>query len=214
MKRITACCLLLMICLTGLGLADSQEAAPGIWETIGTESITEAPTMAPQPTATPSPDAFRFRNGIRWGMNPQQVRALENAQMTERVMQDWAVMVTTEKASVSRFTADLVFMFRQDRLQMITYEFQRNDAESVFQYLNGALSSIYGERTDADPSEIKVLMDAVYPGRYKTELLRNGSRWILTDGTAVFEYYYGPEAFAIMYVSPELGGGVYQTDGL
>ena len=40
------------------------------------------------PTATPSPDAFRFRDGIRWGMNKQQVQALEPTPMTERNSDD------------------------------------------------------------------------------------------------------------------------------
>ena len=141
-------------------------------------------------------------------------RALENAQMTERVMQDWAVMVTTEKASVSRFTADLVFMFRQDQLRMITYEFQRPDAEADFQYMAGALSSLYGEKQEADPSVVKTLMDAINPGRYRLEQMSQTYAWIRSDGTAVFLYFHGPGLFSVMYAAPDLGGGLYQTQGL
>ena len=79
--------------------------------------------QAPEITATPAPNAFRFRNGIRWGMSREQVKALENEPMNERIMQAWAVMLTEGKVSVSRFAADLVFMFHEDKLMMITYEF-------------------------------------------------------------------------------------------
>ena len=96
----------------------AEETVPGIREFMETQ------------TPTPAPDAFRFRDGIRWGMNPQQVKALESEAMTERTMQDWSIMLTNEKVAVSRFTADLVFMFRQDRLLMITYEFQRQEPQA------------------------------------------------------------------------------------
>lgn len=196
------------------GSAGAEQTGPSIWEMLGVGTATDAPTETPQPTVTPSPDSFRFRDGIRWGMNPQQVKALESVNMVERVMQDWSIMVTTEKVAVSRFTADLVFIFRQEQLKMIVYEFQRQSAESDYQYLTGALCSLYGEPKDADPAVIKVLMDAVNPGRYTAESLQKANGWLAADGTAVFQYQYAPDSFGVMYVAPELGGGLYQTNGL
>ena len=178
------------------------------------EPVTGIPFFTPSPTATPSPDAFRFRDGIRWGMNPLQVRALESTAMTERSMQDWSVLFTNEKVAVSRFTADMVFMFRQERLLMITYEFQRMDPRSDFTYLSGALSAVYGERVPADPAEISNLMDAINPNYYRTESMTEAYGWFAADGTAVYLYYFTPQKFAVMYVSPELGTGIYQTNGL
>jgi len=188
--------------LAAAACAQAEQIVPGIRE------------MLEAPTATPAPDAFRFRDGIRWGMNPQQVKALETEAMTERTLQEWSIMLTNEKVAVSRFTADLVFMFRQDRLMMITYEFQRQDAEGDFRYLAGALSSVYGEKTDASPERIRTLMDAINPNRYKTESITGACGWTAPDGTAVYLYYFSPGAFAVMYVSPELGAGIYQTNGL
>ena len=210
--------LLVLIFAVLAGSAGAEQSAPSIWELLGVGAATEAPTATPtetpQPTATPSPDTFRFRDGIRWGMDPQQVKALESVNMIERVMQDWAIMVTTEKVAVSRFTADLVFIFRQNQLKMIVYEFQRQNADADYQYLTGALCSLYGEPKDADPAMIRVLMDAVNPGRYKAEDLKKTCAWLTADGTAVFQYQYAVDSFGVMYVAPELGGGLYQTNGL
>ena len=167
----------------------------------------------PQVTETPSPNAFRFRDGIRWGMNTQQVKALESVPMTERTMQDWSVMLTDGKVVVSRFTADLIFMFRDDCLQMASYEFQKG-AEDDFLYLSGALTSVYGEKKDADPLKIKALMDAINPNRYRAEQISHAIGWITADGTTVFLYYFSQNAFAIMYVSPEMGRNAYQINGL
>lgn len=210
--RLTAAIMLSFIMMLGAACAD--ETIPSIWQVLGVGVTTEAPTETPQPTITPSPDSFRFRDGIRWGMNPLQVKALESENMVERVLQDWAVMVTTEKVAVSRFTADLVFIFRQEQLKMIIYEFQRQDADSDFQYLTGALCSLYGEQKEADPSMVRVLMDAVNPGRYQADGLTQAYGWLLSDGTAVFQYRYAKDSFGVMYVAPELGGGLYQTNGL
>ena len=198
------------VLLGGMWTAGAEEAGtvPGIWAAIGTE------TPAQLVTPTPAPDAFRFREGIRWGMNPRQVKALESEGMTERTLQDWTVMVTTEKVAVSRFTADLVFMFYQEQLRMITYEFQRQQAGGDYAYLTGALSTLYGEKAEAAPATVKNLMDAVYPQRYRLDQITEPWGWTAADGTAVFLYYYSAEGFAIMYVSPELGAGLYQTNGL
>lgn len=196
--------LMSLLMLAASVCAEDTGIVPGIREYMETD----------QPTATPAPDAFRFRDGIRWGMKPEQVKALENEGMTERTLQDWSIMLTDEKVAVSRFTADLVFMFRQDRLMMITYEFQRQDPETDFRYLTGALSSLYGEKAQADPMMIKNLMDIINPNRYRTEAMTEGYGWVLPDGTAVYLYYFSKDAFAIMYVSPEIGAGAYQTNGL
>ena len=216
MRRLTwfRVVVILAAVILAAGSACADETIPSIWQVLGVGVATDAPTETPQPTITPSPDAFRFREGIRWGMNPQQVKALESENMVERVLQDWAIMVTTEKVAVSRFTADLVFIFRQEQLKMIVYEFQRQDAENDFQYLTGALCSLYGEQKEADPSMVRVLMDAVNPGRYQADGLTKAYGWLLSDGTAVFQYRYAKDSFGVMYVAPELGGGLYQTNGL
>lgn len=204
MKRTVA---RILVCV--LLLSSSAAGAEGIvdWFSFGT---TEAAVTA---TATPAPNAFRFRDGIRWSMNMKQVSALETEPMTERSMNSWSIMLTDSRVAVSRFTADLVFMFRDDRLMMISYEFPQEKQDS-FNYLTGALSSLYGEKTEAEPLKIKALMDAINPNRYKTELITQACEWNHTDGTSVYLYYYSETDFAIMYVSPELGSRIYQTNGL
>ena len=201
MKRAIACAAAIIMLLCA-GQAFGEEVS-GMRDLFG----------PPAATPTPAPNAFRFRDGIRWGMNTLQVKALETEPMTERSMQDWSVMLTDGKVQVSRFTADLVFMFRGDRLLMISYEFQQGSQED-FQYLAGALNSVYGEKNEADPLTIKALMDAINPNRYRTEMIRQACGWATDDGTTIYLYYYSGNDFAIMYVSPEQGSRIYQINGL
>ncbi len=209
MKRLVTVTALLMMLISSLSAKAEGGIAGTWWDLFGSPT----PSPAVTPTMTPAPNAFRFRDGIRWEMNMQQVRALETTPMSDRSFQNWAIMLTDGKVAVSRFTADLVFMFREDRLLMISYEFQQGSQDS-FRYLGGALSSLYGEPSEAEPLKIKALMDAINPNRYRIELITQALGWTYGDGTTVYLYYFSDTDFAITYVSPELGSRIYQTNGL
>ena len=171
----------------------------------------------PVPQATEQISAFTFRNGISWNMSTEQVRSLEVTPMNERTSGEWSVMMTAEKVAVSRFTADLVFIFRQNQLRMITYEFNHNnDSVISFYYLIGALEFKYGKSQDAEPQIVKNLMDRIDPNHYQTERIQQVHAWTDKDGTGIYLYYFDTDRFAILYASPELSatGGGYDVNGL
>ena len=195
-----------VLMLAACAAAAADQAVPSMRETLESAAATTAPASG-----------FRFRDGVTWGMSSQQVQMTEKEQMTLRSLNDWSVMVTNGKTQVSRCYADLIYMFYHDRLLMINYEFQQQDGGEDYEYLTGALSTVYGERKKPDGSAVKYMMDRVYPNRYKSEWIVNPRVWTAQDGTFIYLYYYAENAFAIMYVSPELiqgGYGVYQTNGL
>ena len=160
--------------------------------------------------------AFSFRNGITWGMNPQQVAAIENVPMEQAFSSEWSILLTSSQVPVSRFSADLVYIFRQDALRMITYEFKNDCSTLNYQYLAGALCSLYGESREAGPAMIKGWMDRVYQNYYNQDLIHNAMEWTAEDGTAIYLYYVTEKTYAILYVCPNQGGGSsnYNTDGL
>ncbi len=165
----------------------------------------------------PSGTGFVFRGGITWGMAPEQVQAAENTEMIERSQDEWSVLYSRQKVSVSRFTADLVFMFHRAGLKMITYDFGPDAGAGSYGYLTGALSSVYGDSDLPEGTEIVRVMDRIYPGYYTPDRLKEIRGWTAADGTRVYLYYYGESAYAILYVSPDTAGagdGVYVTDGL
>lgn len=161
--------------------------------------------------------AFVFRENIRWGNTPSEVREKENPEMVERKQGDWSILYTQQKAQVSLYMADLVYMFRAEQLRMITYDFGTSAGSGAFSYLEGALSSVYGGMAEAASAEVVRAMDQIYPGYYTENLLNRVRSWTAADGTVIYLYYYGPEAFAILYVSPAAvlpGAGQYNTTGL
>ena len=158
---------------------------------------------------------FSFRNGVTWGMNPQQVSLVEDVPMEQRTSSEWSVMVTAEPVPVSRFSADLVYMFYQNALRMITYEFQKDCSTLNYQYLTGALCSVYGESKEGNPIVIKGWMDKIYQNYYQQESIHDATEWSAEDGTSIFLYYYSEVSYAILYVCPVSDGSSgYDTSGL
>ncbi len=189
----------------------SGTACTGIAESGTIPSIRE--TMQTETDIQP----FSFRGGITWNMDMQQVRLMENSPMEERNSTEWSIMINSEPVTVSRFTADLVFMFYQNQLKMITYEFQAGASTLNFQYLLGALSSVYGDSVDTEGSVIKGMMDRIYPDRYRGDWIREGHMWTAKDGTHIFLYYFSANTYAILYTCPELtvqSTGGYDVNGL
>ena len=159
---------------------------------------------------------FSFRNGITWAMNQQQVSLIENIPMKQSSSSEWSVLIPESQVQVSRFYADLVYIFRQDALRMITYEFTKDCSMLNYQYLTGALCSLYGENREADAAVIKGWMDRIFPNHYALEQIHEAREWTAEDGTSIFQYYYTAENYAILYICPTTNGGNagYDTNGL
>ena len=200
MKKIR-CLFLALLLLLQMGTAMGEGVIPDLWGL---------------PTVTLQPAAFFFRGGIQWNMSREQVRGLEPIELTERNNASWSVLIPLKPVEVSRYTADLVYMFYEDQLKMIQYDFGTNGSEADFLYLTGALDTVYGEHDEPAASEIVRWMDQIYPTYYKEETILNRRRWTAGDGTEVYLFYYAVNAYTILYTAPAANGaqGNYITTGL
>ena len=172
------------------------------------------PNLRETPTVPPESESFRFRGGAQWNMSREQVRGLETTELAERSQDSWSILYPLNGVEVSRYTADLVYMFYSDRLKMISYDFGTRGTESDFAYLTGALDSIYGTHREADPAEIVGVMDQIYPGYYSAEGILLPRGWKAGEDTLIYLYYYAKDASAILYVCAGEGPGSYVTTGL
>lgn len=198
MKKILCLGLLLLLLLPASGLAGGV-----------------IPNLREAPSDTPAPAVFSFRSGIRWNMSRELVRALEQSmELTERNQDGWSVLFPLAPVEVSKFTADLVYMFYNDRLKMISYDFGVGKTAEDYRYLTGALDSVYGEHTEPGPEAIIGVMDQIYPGYYQAGSLLNRRGWTAGEDTLIYLYYYTDSAFAILYVNAGGAPVTYQTNGL
>ena len=201
-KRLCFLMIFILSCAAATGLGEG--VIPYLWG-------------APAETETPAPSAsFFFRGGIQWNMTREQVRALEPIELTERNNESWSVLIPLMPVEVSRYTADLVYMFREDQLKMIQYDFGATNSAADFLYLTGALDTVYGEHEEPEVSEIVSLMDQIYPTYYRAESITGQAAWTAGDGTRIYKFYYSPGAYTILYANPGdgLASGNYVTTGL
>ena len=189
--------MILLLSVTGCAMADG--VIPNLRET---------------PTAAPEAASFSFRGGVQWNMSREQVRAMEIVEMAERNQDGWSILYPFAPVQVSKYTADLVYMFYNDRLKMISYDFGATGTEADYQYLAGALDTVYGDHTEPDASEIVGIMDQIYPGYYSAERLLNRRGWKAGDDTLIYLYYYAESSYAILYVCGGSTPGNYVTTGL
>lgn len=164
-----------------------------------------------------SPEPFSFRGGVQWNMNREQVRAVDTVELTERSQDKWSILFPMSPVEVSRFTADLVYMFYNDRLKMVSYDFGVTGTSADYAYLTGALDSIYGTHAVPEAYEIIGIMDQIYPGYYREQQLHHLLSWTWGSDTRIFQYYYGESAYAILYVcisEGSTGQSGYVTTGL
>ncbi len=175
------------------------------------------PNLWGQATATPAP-AFSFRGGVAWDMSRQQVRAAEPAlEMIERSQGDWSILYPTSQVEVSRYRADLVYMFYGDRLKMINYDFGSSGTSADYAYLTGALDAVYGDHTEADSSVVVSIMDQINSGYYSASSLHSVLNWTAGSDTWIYLYYYSQTAYGILYVNAGAGtapAASYVTTGL
>ncbi len=198
MKRIPALVLALLLMFPTLALAGGV-----------------IPNLRDTPTAAPEAEAvFTFRGGVHWNMTRELVKSLESLELMEQSRDGWSILIPLTRVEVSKFNADLVYMFYNDRLKMISYDFGAGGTEADFQYLTGALDSVYGDHTEPEASEIKGIMDQIYPGYYEEPRLLNRKAWKAGGDTLIYLYYYADGAYAILYVSAGAGPQSYVTTGL
>ena len=198
MKKAVCLCLALLMLLPSAGLASG--IIPNLRED----------------ASTPAPAIFSFRAGVHWNMTRELVRALEVVELSERSSEGWSILFPLAPVEVSKFTAELVYMFYNDRLKMIIYDFVGGGYTNTdYQYLTGALDSVYGEHTEPPASAIIGVMDQIYSGYYSVENLRNIRGWTYGDDTLIYLFYSSENVFSILYVNAGSSGPLsYVTTGL
>ena len=117
---------------------------------------------------------FTFRNGLRWGMTPDEVLAAKNRTHytdTEQISRS-ALACELDDLTVSKFTADLSYLLVGGKLAGVhvnPHLFISKDTEAA-EYLKQALIAVYGE------------VDATLPASSAITALMNINDWQLMYG--------------------------------
>ena len=162
---------------------------------------------------------FTFRNGVQFGMSMDQVIACEGSEPGEHdfLTEDspWECLEWYD-VPVSRFSAQLNYIFNGDQLKLAVYDFyNRLHADSGdVDYLKAAIDEVYGEGVISEPEEILAIMNMLVPGLYNLDSFDYRYIWRL-DGVRVFLLSYENErSYSLMYVSDTMASSEYDTHGL
>ena len=159
--------------------------------------------------------------GLDWGAGKAEIIAREGEDYSETASLDEATGLTgllyTNGISVSKFEdAYLVYLLSDDRLFTAGYELDSEDLDADFDYLESALSSLYGP-SSPETAEDFVQMLSVFEGGVPERV----TGW-LVDGTGIVLASFEFGSIDIVYIGlddfPDLQFAVeeesLQTDGL
>lgn len=148
-------------------------------------SAMPAPAPATDVPGVGSDGSFTFRNGLHWGMTPEEVLATEKKlafQSEQRVSDRVVGRVLTVK--LSKFDVRGVYFFVDNRLAAVEFFYagsQNGDAT----YLGNALQNVYGE-AEKNAAVLKQLATAIIAVRGKLDGYTNAAfSWFLPNGTAI-----------------------------
>lgn len=170
------------------------------------------------PEATPAPlapDAFRLRGGVGWQSTLEQVEESENIWSHDGVETFGNLQVLyVSGVSVSKFEAELMYLFRNGALTAICYGFEGGEDDMA--YLRAALGQKYGAEAGSDASRVARALTAVSPRAVSAETVRENAFWLLPDGTLTAIFCTDENALGILYANEPslLREGVYNTRGL
>lgn len=164
---------------------------------------------------------FVFRNGITWGMTYADASAAEGRECDYVHQFDGGCSLAYYTAvTVSRYTADMGFIFWDDALRLTVYDFiylgiADENGDDPFAYLLGAMESSYGAPAAADPVDAAAVINHVSEGLYAPEELTDVYEWNLAD-TVIYMLRYPNDSFCIVYTDAAFFEDVvgFNTSGL
>lgn len=112
---------------------------------------------APAEAQTASGSGFTFRNGLRWGMSPEEVLAAEGVSQFAYTMPiSDRMMIQVLLVNLSKFISDGAYIFVDSRLVMTAFSIESSSADDAA-YLAAALEQVYGPGTRGGALDSKPL---------------------------------------------------------
>jgi hypothetical protein len=157
-------------------------------------------------------DGFVFRNGIRWGMSPEEVEKAMEEPVNYAPDGDSEILRVPFPA-VSNFKADMLYLvFESSSLYAAFYEF---DYENPSLYLKRALSSLYGEserdaEVTAEFAAVLAESPAIVPAGDSVVSL---GQWMTEDNTHILLAAVG-DIWMLGYYNLDYWAPELNTEGL
>ena len=168
--------------------------------------------------ALAEPAVFSLRNGIIWGMTPQEATATEpDSEYAAYEIDENTSGVRYESLPVAGVTGTFALVFWHGALRVCGYFLQEEDIP--FAQLEALLTSKYGQTQEMDADRLARATSSLYDGGITAEEIADDSVtaawWDLENGTIIL-LIRDDTGLALLYLDEATltAGPRYTTDGL
>lgn len=166
-------------------------------------------------------EPYTFSNGAQWGMSKAEIAEIEKAEPDDdEPGREHVQAVIYGNQTVSKYTAERVYVLADDELFSVWYEDFSSNEDKDLKYLQGALTSLYGEAAALPPENV---------AKFITDTLDSGlggevtfsSQWTVGDNTNIWLFNVTPNSdendIFLFYIDANFDEsqiGIYDTTGL
>ena len=140
---------------------------------------------APAEAQTASGSGFTFRNGLHWGMSPEEVLAAEGvSQFAYTKPISDRMMIQDLLVNLSKFISDGAYIFVDNRLVMTAFSIESSSADDAA-YLAAALEQVYGPGTRGGALDSKLVRIVEFLGGTVDGVDEVTCTWSVQNGTII-----------------------------
>ena len=166
-------------------------------------------------------EPYTFSNGAQWGMSKAEIVEIEKAEPDDDgPIREHVQAVIYGNQTVSKYTANRVYVLADDELFSVWYGNFSSDEDKDLKYLQGALTSLYGEAAALPPENVVKFVADVADSDLGGEVTFS-SQWTVGDDTNIWLFNVTSDSdendIFLFYVDAKFDGSqisIYNTTGL
>lgn len=170
-------------------------------------------------------EPYTFSNGAQWGMSKAEIAEIEKAEPDDDAPgREHVQAVIYGNQTVSKYTAERVYVLADDELFSVWYGNFSSNEDKDLKYLQGALTSLYGEAAALPPENVAKFITDVEDSDLGGEVTfssQSSSQWTVGDDTNIWLFNvtsdFDEKYIILIYIDANFDGsqiGIYNTTGL
>ena len=166
-------------------------------------------------------EPYTFSNGAQWGMSKAEIAEIEKAEPDDDAPgREHVRGIGYYDQTVSKYTAERVYVLADDELFSVWYEDFSSNEDKDLKYLQGALTSLYGEAAALPPENVLKFIADVTDSDWSEEVTFS-SQWTVGDDTNIWLFNVTLDSdendIYLFYIDANFDEsqiGIYDTTGL
>ena len=170
-------------------------------------------------------EPYTFSNGAQWGMSKAEIAEIEKAEPDDDAPgREHVQAVIYGNQTVSKYTAERVYVLADDELFSVWYGNFSSNEDKDLKYLQGALTSLYGEAAALPPENVAKFITDVEDSDLGGEVTfssQSSSQWTVGDDTNIWLFNvtsdFDEKYIILIYIDANFDGsqiGIYNTTEL